>query len=74
MPRYRIHIPLSGHPGAKTERTYTCTAGTIYTAPEGEFKDLAAGHQYSRLDPPTTQDDPSTTTSTRTTSTTQPPE
>ena len=73
MPRYKINIPLSGHTGAKTGRTYTCTRGAIYTAPEGEFKDLAAGHHYSRLDPPAeppqdapqdaaTPDDSSTTT------------
>lgn len=49
MARYKIHISLQDHEGAKTDRTYTCTRETIFEAPEGEFKDLKRG-QYSRLD------------------------
>ncbi len=50
MPRYQIHIPLWRFAGAKTGRVYNCTRAAIYNAPEGEFKQLVAGREYSRLD------------------------
>ena len=50
MARYRIHIPLQDFEGAKSERTYTCTRGAAFEAPEGEFKTLTPGSEYSRID------------------------
>lgn len=51
--RYRIHIPLQDHEGAKSDRTYTCTRGATFWAPEGEFKALSRA-DYSRIDTKTT--------------------
>lgn len=51
MAAYQIHIPLYEHEGAKSGVTYTCTRGAIYRdVPEGEFKHLQPGRDYSRLD------------------------
>jgi hypothetical protein len=50
MAVYRIHVPLQDFEGAKTGKTYTCTRDATYRAPEGEFKDLAPGAEYSRID------------------------
>ncbi len=50
MARYRIHIPLWRFEGAKSGRVYNCTRGAAYEAPEGEFKQLLAGREYSRID------------------------
>jgi hypothetical protein len=50
MARYRIHIPLQDFEGAKTERTYTCTREATFEAPQGEFKTLTPGIEYSRID------------------------
>ena len=48
MKRYRIHTSLQDFEGAKSGRVYTCTREAIYTAPQGEFKEL--GRQaYSLL-------------------------
>lgn len=41
--RYRIHTSLQDFEGAKSGRFYTCTTGAIYTAPEGDFKELPRG-------------------------------
>lgn len=46
--RYRIHVPLQDFEGAKSEKTYTCTRGARFWAPEGEFKALSQT-DYSRL-------------------------
>jgi hypothetical protein len=50
MARYRIHIPLQDFEGAKTGKTYTCTRGATFKSPEGEFKELTPGTEYSRID------------------------
>ena len=50
MPRYRIHIPLQDFEGVKSGRTYTCSRGATFEAPEGEFKALTPGSDYSRID------------------------
>jgi len=50
MARYRIHVPLQGFDGAKSGRTYTCSRGATFEAPEGDFKALKAGSEYSRID------------------------
>jgi len=55
MARYRIHIPLQDFDGAKSGRTYTCSRGATFQAPEGEFKALTPGSEYSRIDAPETQ-------------------
>jgi len=47
--RYRIHVPLQDFEGVKTDRTYTCTRGATFWAPEGEFKELGRT-EYSRID------------------------
>lgn len=60
--RYRIHIPLQDHQGAKSDRTYTCTRGATFWAPVGEFKDLAQG-DYSRIDSGTSSTDDSSSDS-----------
>jgi hypothetical protein len=49
MARYRIDTYLQDFEGAKTDRTYTCTPGALFEAPEGEFKALSQA-DYSRVD------------------------
>jgi len=56
--RYRIHVPLQDHEGAKTDRTYTCTRGATFRAPVGEFKDLKRS-EYSRIDSDSSDSDSS---------------
>lgn len=50
MARYRIHVPLQDFEGAKSGDTYTCSRGATFEAPEGEFKALTPGSEYSRID------------------------
>ena len=40
---YRIHIPLNGYKGAKTDKVYHATREALIDAPEGEFKNLPGG-------------------------------
>lgn len=51
MADYRIHIALDHHEGCKTGQVRSVTRGTrINGVPEGEFKDLQPGKEYSRID------------------------
>lgn len=51
MATYGIHIYLDEHEGQKTGTVRSFTPGaTVRDVPEGEFKDLTPGEEYSRID------------------------